>query len=214
MVDPRRVQVLGRNDDDFNTLRKRADVRALLGLRRPPPMTCRFRTLVRPLRGCGTACYRRAVMPALLPPPRLLAQPAAAGLSEENAHGDPSPRRPHGLTGAQRAQFLEIAGDTFGYAGCNDTLARCLCANVTDKHAPRMAGLMKALLLAGLPPSVIIDVVERYYASFSKDKRQKLADHDCPPLGDVRAPVAVVEYSDYQCPHCAAAVQPLHDMVG
>jgi hypothetical protein len=36
-VDPARVQVLGRNDEDLKSLHKRADVRALLGLRRLPP---------------------------------------------------------------------------------------------------------------------------------------------------------------------------------
>lgn len=36
-ADPERVQVLGRNDEDLKLLRRRADVRALLGLRRPPP---------------------------------------------------------------------------------------------------------------------------------------------------------------------------------
>lgn len=36
-IDPERVQVLGRNDEDLRNLRRRADVRALLGLRRPPP---------------------------------------------------------------------------------------------------------------------------------------------------------------------------------
>ena len=36
-VDPARIQVLGRNDEDLKVLRKRADVRALLGLGRPPP---------------------------------------------------------------------------------------------------------------------------------------------------------------------------------
>jgi len=36
-ADPARVQVLGRNDEDLKILRKRADVRALLGLKRPPP---------------------------------------------------------------------------------------------------------------------------------------------------------------------------------
>jgi len=35
-VDSARVQVLGRNDEDLKVLRKRADVRALLGLKRPP----------------------------------------------------------------------------------------------------------------------------------------------------------------------------------
>ena len=36
-LDPGRVQVMGRNDADFKALRRRADVRALLGLRRLPP---------------------------------------------------------------------------------------------------------------------------------------------------------------------------------
>ena len=36
-ADPARVQVLGRDDDDLRALRRRPDVRALLGLRRPPP---------------------------------------------------------------------------------------------------------------------------------------------------------------------------------
>lgn len=37
-VDPARVQVLGRDDEDLAVLRRRADVRALLGLSRPPPV--------------------------------------------------------------------------------------------------------------------------------------------------------------------------------
>ena len=36
-LDPARVQVLGRDDDDLAILRRRPDVRAFLGLRRPPP---------------------------------------------------------------------------------------------------------------------------------------------------------------------------------
>jgi hypothetical protein len=36
-LDPARVQVLGRDDEDLKQLRRRKDVRALLGLQRPPP---------------------------------------------------------------------------------------------------------------------------------------------------------------------------------
>ena len=117
------------------------------------------------------------------------------------------------LSDQQRAQFLEIAGDTFDYAGCNDTLAQCLRAGVADHHALRMTELIKGMLSEGYTPSVIIDLVERYYASFPQAKRQKLSDSDCPQLGEPKAPVAVVEFSDFQCPHCAAAEKPLHDMV-
>jgi protein-disulfide isomerase len=87
---------------------------------------------------------------------------------------------------SQRAEFLEVAGDTFDYAGCNDTLARCLQANVTDKHALRMAELVKALILSGQPTSGVIDTVERYYASFAAKKRVHLDDQDCGSLGDAK----------------------------
>ena len=140
-------------------------------------------------------------------------QGPAAELSEERARQILPRADLSGLTGAQRAQFLEIAGDTFDYAGCNDTLARCLAANVTDKHAPRMAELVKALLLEGSSTSAVIDMVERYYAGFAKEKRQKLLDQDCAQLGEAKAPVAIVEYSDYQCPHCASAAKPLSETV-
>ena len=38
-VDPLRVQVLGRDDDDLEVLRRRPDVQALLGMKRAPPQT-------------------------------------------------------------------------------------------------------------------------------------------------------------------------------
>ena len=143
----------------------------------------------------------------------LAAETPGAGLSEARARQILPRADLHSLTDAQRAQFLEIAGDTFGYASCSETLARCLGANVGDEHAQRMAELIKALLLDGQSTSAILDTVERYYASFAADKRQKLADQDCPQLGDLRAPVAVVEFSDYQCPHCAVVQRPLREMV-
>src|SRR3954468_5384253 len=91
----------------------------------------------------------------------LAAGTPGAGLSEDRAR-EILPRADlHTLNDAQRAQFLEIAGDTFDYAGCNDTLARCLAANLTDRHALRMSELIKAMLLEGGNPSPIIEQVER-----------------------------------------------------
>ena len=143
----------------------------------------------------------------------LLAQTPAPGLSEDRDRQILPRADLHSLTDEQRARFLEVAGDTFGYAGCNETLARCLAAPVADKHAPRMAELVKALILEGISNATILDLVERYYAGFPTEKRQRLADQECPQLGDPKAPVAVVEFSDYQCPHCASAQKPLRDLV-
>jgi protein-disulfide isomerase len=117
------------------------------------------------------------------------------------------------LNDSQRAQFLEVAGDTFDYAGCNDTLARCLQANVSDPHALRMTDLVKALIVQGDQTSSIIDTVERYYAGFAASKRAHFNDQDCGQLGDAKAKVVLVEFSDYQCPHCAHAAKPLQEVV-
>jgi len=76
-----------------------------------------------------------------------------------------------------------------------------------------MTELIKYMLLEGYTPSVIIDLIERYYASFPASKRVKVGDTDCPQLGDPKAKVVVVEFSDFQCPHCAAAEKPLRDLV-
>jgi protein-disulfide isomerase len=119
------------------------------------------------------------------------------------------------LNNRQRAQFLDIAGDTFDYAGCDDTLARCLQAKITDTHALRMTELIKALITEDQPPptGAIIDTVERYYSSFPAKKRAHLDEQDCGSMGDPKSKVVVVEFSDYQCPHCARAAKPLMEMV-
>src|SRR5207302_7164195 len=144
------------------------------------------------------------------------AQPAATGsrgLSEDQARRILPRADLSGLNDEQRAQFLEVAGDVFDYAGCKDTLAKCLGASVQDVHALRMAELIKALLVEGGTPSRVIEMVENYYASFDPSKRQALKTGDCAVLGDAKAPVALVEFSDYQCPHCATANKPLHELV-
>ncbi|HYV65807.1 MAG TPA: thioredoxin domain-containing protein [Myxococcales bacterium] len=143
------------------------------------------------------------------------AQPASGGrgLTEEQARRILPRADLSGLTDEQRSQFLEVSGDVFDYAGCKDTLAKCLGANVQDVHALRMAGLVKALILEGGSTSRVIEMVENYYASFDASKRVQVKTNDCPVLGDPKAPVAIVEFSDYQCPHCAVANKPLHELV-
>ena len=115
------------------------------------------------------------------------------------------------LTDLQRETFLEVATDVFDYAGCQDTLAKCLAAGVKDPHALRMAELVKQFAREGFSSSTIVQVVEKYYASFDPRQRIKLRSDNCGVLG--KGPISIVEFSDYQCPHCAAAVQPLHDLV-
>jgi len=115
------------------------------------------------------------------------------------------------LTDAQRGVFIDVATDVFNYAGCQDTLAKCLGAQQKDPHALRMAALVKQLAGEGFQAKPITETVEAYYASFDKAQRAPTTAENCPILG--KGPVAIVEFSDYQCPHCAHAVKPLEELV-
>lgn len=118
------------------------------------------------------------------------------------------------LSDAQRGVFLDVANEVFGYAGCQETLAKCLAAPVKDEHALRQAALVKQLCLEGsVPATTIVQIVERYYASFDAKKREKLRTDNCALLGDPKAKVTLVEFADFQCPHCAVSARPLHDLV-
>ncbi|HZR07599.1 MAG TPA: DsbA family protein [Myxococcales bacterium] len=116
-----------------------------------------------------------------------------------------------GLTDAQRGVFVDVATEVFNYAGCQDTLAKCLAAAQTDPHALRMAALVKQFASEGFAAPQIIQAVEAYYASFEPSQRTAVKAENCPILG--KGPVTLVEFSDYQCPHCAAAVAPLDELV-
>src|SRR5437879_283952 len=203
---------MGRTSDDQSRL---ACVAVMLGSAPPMASTTDSRPTRRlvPAAGilagacallAGATCSRGGQPSAAQAAPQALPQAAPQpghGLSEEQARRILPRANLSDLTDEQRAQFLEVAGDVFDYAGCKDTLARCLGENVQDVHALRMAELVKALLLEGGTPSRVIETVESYYASFDGSKRQPLKTGDCPVLGDPKAPVAVVEFSDYQCPH-------------
>jgi protein-disulfide isomerase len=116
-----------------------------------------------------------------------------------------------GMSDDQRGVFLDVAREVFDYAGCQDTLLRCLGEGQKDPHALRMAALVRQLVSEGFPPPPIIQAVERYYASFDEKSRAPAKADNCAIAG--KGAITLVEFSDYQCPHCAAALGPLEALV-
>jgi hypothetical protein len=88
---------------------------------------------------------RIALVLSLLAVPALAQQEKSNPVTSEQARTI-VPRADLGdLTDAQRGVFVGVATEVFNYAGCQDTLARCLAAGEKDAHALRMAALVKRL---------------------------------------------------------------------
>lgn len=142
------------------------------------------------------------------------AQPALAqsDLTVEEAHKRMPRADLSGLSGEQLKTLWEVATDSFPYTGCQSTLAACLGEGNSNKHPVRMARLAAQLIRDGFSNTQTIYFMEQYYGTFDKSKRVSLRTDDAACLGDPKAPITMVEFSDYQCPHCAAALKPLADL--
>jgi protein-disulfide isomerase len=140
-------------------------------------------------------------------PPR--AQQPLAGSPEEVLPGvDLS-----GLEEPQRKLVADWAQRAFTYCGAPHTVAASLRQG-TCRHAPRMARLAVRLAAAGLDREKLERAITDYYASFDAPKRAKLDVADFgPPLGDPKAPVVLVEFSDFTCPMCQVVRPTLEKFV-
>lgn len=72
-------------------------------------------------------------------------------------------------------------------------------------------------------PEVIERSMRTYYENMKKGmadaefkqafgKRKTVAEDDAPTMGDPAAPITIVEFSDFQCPYCAASVKIMKDL--
>src|SRR6185312_17457871 len=80
-------------------------------------------------------------------------------------------------------------------------------------HAHRMMLLAGAFAEAGAKSSEITTLLNSYYDSFAADKRTTFDLSHAPCRGPADAPVTIVEFSDFECPHCAMARPMLEQLV-
>ncbi|HSB19572.1 MAG TPA: thioredoxin domain-containing protein [Anaeromyxobacteraceae bacterium] len=118
------------------------------------------------------------------------------------------------LTPTQRQTLAQVARDEYCYCGCPHTLAQCLATHRECRHAPRMAQLAARLAGTGMPAAEIAKQLSAYYSSFEKGRRARLdLAAFGPPQGAEKAPVALVEFSDFTCPYCQLLKPVLDDFV-
>jgi len=117
------------------------------------------------------------------------------------------------LSPKQRAELVELADDAFCPCGAgNKPVGACLRDGAPCKAALRMLELSKKMLLAGVSGTNALVKVETYLASFQMPNR-KAVPTEGPSEGSPKAPVTIVEFSDFQCPACRAAHPALEELI-
>jgi len=113
-----------------------------------------------------------------------------------------------------RESLVVVAQEEFVFDGSPYTLAGCLKGDYSCKqNALRGLNLIAQMLNAGASRSEALTTYNRYYRSFEKAQRQTIDLEGAACKGPEDAPVTVVEFSDFECPHCAAARPVLQQLV-
>lgn len=110
-----------------------------------------------------------------------------------------------------KKELSAVLTDEFDYCGRPLTLLASLKKGDACKHTRRLVGYAAAQAAEGAPANEIIVSVSKYNQSFGRGRATfKLDERTC--QGAKTAKVTIVEFSDFECPFCAAARPMLEEL--
>jgi 2-hydroxychromene-2-carboxylate isomerase len=120
------------------------------------------------------------------------------------------------LTAAQRATALKVLRAQNCSCGCGRKLAQC---RVEDPQCSYSTGMAKAVVDAVAQGKNADEAQQAAITSRWGTERKLLDDPidipvgGSPWVGPANAPITVVEFSDFQCPYCAAAIPEIQALL-
>lgn len=119
------------------------------------------------------------------------------------------------LSAAERETVWAIANEELSPCGDPHSIAACARDRLPCRSCLPALRFLARRVRDGYPRDQLTDHLRQRYASSSV---VQIRTEGAPAHGSVAAGVTVVEFSDYECPHCAAAVpllrQIAHDLEG
>lgn len=106
------------------------------------------------------------------------------------------------LTSAERRTFFEVVNDVLSPCGEPVSVAQCVAESRACNACVPGARYVVRLVSEGYEKAEIISL---YAARFDPKKKVTIDTSEAPVRGAPMAKVSIVEFSDFECPHCGAA---------
>jgi protein-disulfide isomerase len=114
------------------------------------------------------------------------------------------------LTERERRRFIEVVNDQLSPCGEPVSVAACVAERRECGKCKQAARFALRLVMEGLSTNEIETAFETRYG---RETEVELPIGDAPVRGSPMAPVTIVEFSDFECPHCRQASPVLEQLV-
>jgi hypothetical protein len=106
------------------------------------------------------------------------------------------------MTAAEQGLWLDLVNDQLSPCGEPVSVAKCATESHSCGACVTASRYLARLVMDGYDRSALVELYRRRFGSQDK---VNLPTEDSPSRGAPMARVTIVEFSDFQCPHCGAA---------